>query len=82
MKNSLVRQAMPPEEEFARRLKNVRAKMEDRGIDVLVVYSGPGSLRFGQRGHVMYLTGYEAILWRHDGHLTSRWKPGHAAGAG
>jgi len=59
MESSLVRQAMPPEEEFARRLKNVRAKMEDKGIDVLVVYSGPGSLRFGQRGHVMYLTGYE-----------------------
>jgi len=59
METSLVRQAMPPEEEFARRLKNVRAKMEDKGIDVLVVYSGPGSLRFGQRGHVMYLTGYE-----------------------
>ena len=59
MENSLVRQAMPPEEEFARRLKNVRARMEDKGIDVLVVYSGPGSLRFGQRGHVMYLTGYE-----------------------
>ena len=59
MKTSLVRQAMPPEEEFARRLKNVRNKMEEKGIDVLVVYSGPGSIRFGQRGHVMYLTGYE-----------------------
>jgi hypothetical protein len=52
MKTSLVRQAMPPEEEFARRLKNVRNKMEEKGIDVLVVYSGPGSIRFGQRGHV------------------------------
>ena len=59
MKNSLVKEAMPPQSEFSRRLKNVRAKMEGRGIDVLVVYSGPGSLRFGQRGHVMYISGYE-----------------------
>jgi len=59
MENSLVKKAMPPQSEFSRRLKNVRAKMEDRGIDVLVVYSGPGSLRFGQRGHVMYISGYE-----------------------
>ncbi len=59
MENSLVKEAMPPQSEFSRRLKNVRAKMEDRGIDVLVVYSGPGSLRFGQRGHVMYISGYE-----------------------
>lgn len=59
MKNSLVKEAMPPQSEFSRRLKNVRAKMKGRGIDVLVVYSGPGSLRFGQRGHVMYISGYE-----------------------
>jgi len=59
MKNSLVKEAMPPQTEFSRRLKSIRAKMEDRGIDVLVVYSGPGSLRFGQRGHVMYISGYE-----------------------
>ena len=84
MESSLVRQAMPPEEEFARRLKNVRAKMENKGIDVLVVYSGPGSLRFGQRGHVMYLTGYEpyfgdtmAILPR-DGSLDTLLELGEA----
>jgi Xaa-Pro aminopeptidase len=33
--------------------------MAERGIEVLVVFSGPGSLRFGQRGHVLYLSGYE-----------------------
>lgn len=33
--------------------------MEDREIDVLVVYSAPGNIRFGQRGHVMYISGYE-----------------------
>jgi len=48
-----------PQNEFSRRLKNVRAKMKDRGIDVLVIYSAPGSIRFGQRGHVMYISGYE-----------------------
>ena len=50
---------MTPQNEFSRRLKNVRAKMKDRGIDVLVIYSAPGSIRFGQRGHVMYISGYE-----------------------
>jgi Xaa-Pro aminopeptidase len=50
---------MTPHTEFSRRIKNVRAKMNDRGIDVLVVYSAPGSMRFGQRGHVMYLSGHE-----------------------
>lgn len=50
---------MTPKNEFSRRLKNVRAKMKDRGIDVLVIYSAPGSIRFGQRGHVMYISGYE-----------------------
>jgi len=50
---------MTPQNEFSRRIKNIRAKMKDRGIDVLVVYSAPGSIRFGQRGHVMYISGYE-----------------------
>lgn len=50
---------MTPQSEFSRRLKNVRAKMKARGIDVLVIYSAPGSIRFGQRGHVMYISGYE-----------------------
>ena len=48
-----------PMEEFERRVKNVRARMEKRSIDVLVIYSSPGSIRFGQRGHVMYVSGYE-----------------------
>jgi len=33
--------------------------MEARNLDLLLIYSTPGSLRFGQRGHVMYLSGYE-----------------------
>jgi len=33
--------------------------MESRGLDLLVAFSSPGSMRFGQRGHVMYLSGYE-----------------------
>ena len=48
-----------PKNEFSRRLKNVRGTMEDREIDVLVIYSSPGSIRFGQRGHVLYISGYE-----------------------
>ena len=50
---------MTPRDEFSRRLRNVRAKMKAGGIDVLVIYSAPGSIRFGQRGHVMYISGYE-----------------------
>jgi hypothetical protein len=48
-----------PEEEISRRLGNVRRKMAEKDIEVLVVFSAPGSLRFGQRGHVLYLSGYE-----------------------
>jgi len=48
-----------PEEEMSRRLGNVRRRMAERDIEVLVVFSAPGSLRFGQRGHVLYLSGYE-----------------------
>lgn len=33
--------------------------MADRGLEALIVYSSPGSIRFGQRGHVLYLSGYE-----------------------
>jgi Xaa-Pro aminopeptidase len=50
---------MMPQNEFSRRLRNVRTKMKDKGIDILAVYSAPGSIRFGQRGHVMYVSGYE-----------------------
>ena len=59
MESDLIKQARPPQNEFSRRLKNIRSRMKDRGIDILVIYSGPGSLRFGQRGHVMYVSGYE-----------------------
>lgn len=48
-----------PEAEISRRLSNVRRKMAKKDIEVLVVFSAPGSLRFGQRGHVLYLSGYE-----------------------
>ncbi len=50
---------MPPRSEFDRRLKAIRARMEARNLDLLLIYSSPGSLRFGQRGHVMYVSGYE-----------------------
>ena len=48
-----------PEEEISRRFSNVRRKMAKKDIEILVVFSAPGSLRFGQRGHVLYLSGYE-----------------------
>ena len=48
-----------PEEEISRRLGNVRSRMAEQDVEVLVVFSAPGSLRFGQRGHVLYLSGYE-----------------------
>jgi hypothetical protein len=50
---------MTPRSEFDRRLEAIRAKMEARNLDLLLIYSTPGSLRFGQRGHVMYVSGYE-----------------------
>jgi len=33
--------------------------MDERDIDLLAVFSSPGSMRYGQRGHVLYLSGYE-----------------------
>lgn len=33
--------------------------MEKRGLDLLIVFSSPGSMRYAQRGHVLYLSGYE-----------------------
>jgi hypothetical protein len=48
-----------PKEETARRVGRIRKTMERRGIDLLAVFSSPGSMRYGQRGHVMYLSGYE-----------------------
>ena len=59
MENNVTTRPIPPEEESLRRLKNVRKQMEKRGFDALVIYSSQGSLRFGQRGHVMYMSNYE-----------------------
>ena len=59
MEKNVTTRPIPPEGEFLRRLKNVRKQMEKRGFDALVIYSSQGSLRFGQRGHVMYMSNYE-----------------------
>ena len=48
-----------PGREIERRIADVRRRMADRSLDALIVCSSPGSLRFGQRGHVLYLSGYE-----------------------
>jgi len=48
-----------PKKETARRVGRIRKTMERRGIDLLAVFSSPGSMRYGQRGHVLYLSGYE-----------------------
>jgi len=48
-----------PQAEYDNRIKAVRAEMKKRQLDLLLVYSGPGAMRYGQRGHVLYLSGYE-----------------------
>lgn len=48
-----------PRQEIDRRLARVRETMAERGLEALIVFSAPGSLRYGQRGHVLYLSGYE-----------------------
>ncbi len=48
-----------PRQEIDRRIASVRRRMAGRGLEALIVFSSPGSLRFGQRGHVLYLSGYE-----------------------
>ena len=48
-----------PRPEIEKRLAAVRKRMADRELEALVVFSSPGNLRFGQRGHVLYLSGYE-----------------------
>jgi Xaa-Pro aminopeptidase len=48
-----------PRHEIDGRLAAVRQRMADRGLELLIVFSSPGNLRFGQRGHVLYLSGYE-----------------------
>ena len=52
-------EASVPGDEIDRRLAAVRRRMADRGLEALIVFSAPGNLRFGQRGHVLYLSGYE-----------------------
>jgi Xaa-Pro aminopeptidase len=59
MKKNVATRPIPPEDESLRRLKNVRTQMEKRGFDALIIYSCPGSLRFGQRGHVVYMSNQE-----------------------
>jgi len=53
---------MTPPKEISGRLKNIRIRMKNREIDVLVIYSAPGSIRFGQKGHIMYISGYESYF--------------------
>jgi Xaa-Pro aminopeptidase len=48
-----------PRVEMDRRLAGVRQRMAGKGLEALIVFSSPGAIRFGQRGHVLYLTGYE-----------------------
>ena len=48
-----------PQREIEMRVASVRRRMAGSGLEALVVFSSPGSLRFGQRGHVLYLSGYE-----------------------
>ena len=62
MKKNTTTRPIPPEEEFLRRLNNVRKQMEKRSFDALIIYSWSGSLHFGQRGHVMYMSNYETYF--------------------
>lgn len=48
-----------PRHEIDRRIAAVRQRMAGRGLEALIAFSSPGSMRFGQRGHVLYLSGYE-----------------------
>lgn len=48
-----------PLAEFQKRVRNVRERMERKNLDLLLIFSSPGSMRYGQRGHVMYLSGHE-----------------------
>ena len=64
-----------PKSESDSRVKAARAAMQERNIDLLAVFSAQGSMRYGQRGHVMYLSGYEPyfgntmmILSREENH--------------
>ncbi len=50
---------LAPQSEYDSRIETVRAEMKKRQLELLIVYSGPGAMRYGQRGHVLYLSGYE-----------------------
>ncbi|MCF8070188.1 MAG: Xaa-Pro peptidase family protein [Desulfobacterales bacterium] len=59
MDNQTFDDIIMPEKEISKRISNIRKKMAEKNIDVMIIFSGPGSLRYGQRGHVLYLSGYE-----------------------
>jgi Xaa-Pro aminopeptidase len=59
MEHPMPDEAGIPRDEIDRRLARVRQRMADRGLELLIVFSSPGNLRYGQRGHVLYLSGYE-----------------------
>ena len=40
-------------------MRRIRRRMLDRELDALAIFSSPGSMRYGQRGHVLYVSGYE-----------------------
>lgn len=48
-----------PKVEYKPRLERVRKRMKEERIGMLLDHSIPGSLRFGYKGHVLYLSGYE-----------------------
>ncbi len=48
-----------PQSEYDNRLKAIRAKMGEDDLDLLLIFSSPGAMRYGQRGHVLYVTGHE-----------------------
>ena len=51
-----------PLAEFQNRVRNVRERMGRKNLDLLLMFSSPGSMRYGQRGHVMYLSGHESYF--------------------
>jgi Xaa-Pro aminopeptidase len=59
MEQSARERVSVPRDEIDGRITRVRRRMAGRGLEALVVFSAPGNLRYGQRGHVLYLSGYE-----------------------
>jgi Xaa-Pro aminopeptidase len=57
--SSLEENMITPESEFDNRLRAIRTRMGNQDLDLLLIFSSPGSMRYGQRGHVLYVTGYE-----------------------